>query len=66
MREGGLAEYQDSMMIMAFVLFAIAALLVIVIAAAAIFIKSSRELCMRKLEYRRYFSEKGVFEGEET
>ena len=66
MREGGLAEYQDSMMIMAAVFAAIAAIFVVIIVAAALFIKFSKELCIRNLEYHRYFADKGVFEGEET
>lgn len=62
----GLAEYQDSMMFLAFVFIGLALGLVVVVFFAMFFVTFSRQLCMRRLEYRRYFREKGVFEGEET
>ncbi len=62
----GLAEYQDSMMLLAFVFIGLALGLVAVVFSVMLFVTLSRRLCMRRLEYRRYFREKGVFEGEET
>jgi len=62
----GLAEYQDSMMLLAFVFIGLALGLVAVILSVMLFVTFSRRLCVRRLEYRRYFGEKGVFEGEET
>lgn len=62
----GLAEYQDSMMLLAFVFIGLSVFLVAAVLSAMFFVAFSRQLCVRRLEYRRYFKEKGVFEGEET
>lgn len=66
MLKPGLADYQEKIMIPALVLAAAAAVLLVLIIATAVFVKLSRELCVRRLEYRRYFKDEGVFEGEET
>ncbi len=44
------------------IMFAIVAIIIL----AIIFIKISKIYCIQNLEYRRYFEEEGVFEGEET
>ena len=66
MIEPGLEKYQDRMVIMAFIFLTIALALVVLVALATLFVKFSRALCLRKLEYRRYFQRNRVIEGEET
>lgn len=62
----GLTDYQDGMMLLAFVFIGLSLGLVVVVFSVMLFVTLSRQLCIRRLEYKRYFREKGVFEGEET
>ena len=66
MREGGLTEYQDRVTLLAAIFIAAAFGIVILTITITVFVKLSKELCIRGLEYHRYFKDKGVFEGEET
>lgn len=66
MNNVGLSAFEDEMVILIFIWVGLAFLCAAAVSAVAVFVKASRELCLRKLEYRRYFSDKGVFEGGET
>ncbi len=66
MRQPGLEIYQEQMIVIALICAGIAVTIVVLTILAAIYIKLSRQLCLKELEYRRYFRDEGVFEGDRT
>lgn len=64
-RSGEIA-YADRIMLMVYIFLAIMLVLVLIVVSMLVFIKISKTLCVRNLEYHRYFEETGVFEGEDT
>ena len=53
MRQPGLEIYQEQMIVIALICAGIAVTIVVLTILAAIYIKLSRQLCLKELEYRR-------------
>jgi uncharacterized protein (DUF58 family) len=66
MNEIGLSGYGDEISSGILLMIGIIFVILLLILLAAIFVKLSKIMCVRNLEYHRYFSDEGVFEGEET
>lgn len=65
MQEVGLAPYQDDLFFLAIVFVGVSVGMVALVILGMLFVKFCRELCLRRIEYKRFFQETGVFEGEE-